>query len=402
MSGHHEQYLELDPLRPASLPVWAHRVYTPPETCKTNSNHATNQNTMHTVGGCWVMDSEAQPWLEAATHVMESPTSPTSPPLRMTPLDDHSSPREDYFDSIVTSMFPMRSSPAAFDTTKTLQAAQGGSGPSLVLTATSPSPESDATLLVESTEVDSTRRAVKNSVRPDNDPFPTGRDHTQDFAESMRLCTEIHQRSQARPFDLLCHADQEQLSVVLQTVNELGHMALLLRRELSAGDAMSHDHHQCMIMYVAVDKAVEIAAALIQFNLDANNSRFENSQTTEMVTAANLEEQTNAPRETQELSLGAKVCDASLERPSFRPTANNTEPGQSNLYLESVLSLFRLDYSLTQFRLFVSDHSYCQQLTSPARQWDKCPVGSERLLARIDDVRELCRTLSNKLHSLWK
>ncbi|OIW35582.1 hypothetical protein CONLIGDRAFT_608958 [Coniochaeta ligniaria NRRL 30616] len=401
ISSHREQYLELDPFRPASLPVWAHRVFSPPGTCETNSNHVTSQNTMHTVGDCWVTDNEAQPWLEATAHIPESTTTPTSPPLRMTPLDDHGSPSEDYFGSIVTSMFPMRSSPAAFDTTRSPQAAHGGRGPSLASTATSPSPESDTTLLIQRTEVDSTRGAVKSSVRSDNDPFPTGRDHTQDFAESMRLCTEIHQRSQARPLNLLRHADQEQLSVVLQTVNELGHMALLLRRELSAGDATSHDHHQCIIMQVAVDKAVEIAAALIQFNLDANNSRFENSQATEVVAAANSEDQTTAARGIQELPFGAEVCDVSLERPRFRPTADKTQPGQSNLYLESVLSLFRLDYSLTQFRLFVSGHSYCQQLTSSASQWDKCPVGSERSLARIDNVRELCRTLSDKLHSLW-
>ncbi len=233
-----------------------------------------------------------------------------------------------------------------------------------------------------------------------------------EFTETMNLCIEIHQRCPNRSLDLLRDADQGELAVVLQTIHQLGQMSQAhYHGALAYADR--REQFQWTIMHVSVVQAIEIAAGLIEYNLSAH---------------AAIPELHASRRE------GGGLFDKSLHTSSKRlgdiseglPTINSI----TSVHLESVQALMRLDYTLSQFRLFVrardclheknfrqldpriafsdSDAEGACELTPPTgqvRAWQttkapRCRCASLSS-ARIDQVRSQGWHLIEILRSIW-
>ncbi|KAK4235796.1 hypothetical protein C8A03DRAFT_36334 [Achaetomium macrosporum] len=230
------------------------------------------------------------------------------------------------------------------------------------------------------------------------------RDATDDFTETLSLCTEIHRACHGRPLNFLNSADQDELASVLRVINDLGSKTHMLT-QISPKSPGRQDRYNWTIIHVSVAEAIEMAADLIKFNLGLLTAKGSGEGAFEQHHSSKDGDEPHSLRD---------------ERPGL---VGSRGDAARDMRLESVLALMRLDYSLNQFTLLAinardaadgaSDdlHHAVAHLTRCGREEDREPSGWQVPLvcrccagmsaARIQQVRGLGQALVARLRSVW-
>ncbi|TPX07405.1 uncharacterized protein E0L32_002125 [Thyridium curvatum] len=236
-------------------------------------------------------------------------------------------------------------------------------------------------------------------MNQDIDPQLMAQAGGTDFSDALRLCSEIYERCQSRPLDLLAESDKDQVDYTLGTIEELGRELVAeqqrqsdLSSPISATAHGRQSHYKSQILHIVVAEAIEIASSLVECTLQRHCA------------SAVL---------TPQDYFGATEPDSANQNPAL---ARNTgiasprvTPGQRNTQLDGCVALFRLDYSLSQLRLFISGQDACHK-SKPCSGGSvhgldgvqvSCQCHGSTML-RVGQVRERVWTLIEKLRGDWR
>ncbi|GFF89399.1 hypothetical protein IFM53868_05825 [Aspergillus udagawae] len=156
-------------------------------------------------------------------------------------------------------------------------------------------------------------------------------DGEQDFTNALKLYGELHNRCKSESLNILTETDQEELSLIFQTLDKLNQTTSVLQNNPSS--QQRSEQSRWRIVRVAVIKAVEMCVGIIEFNF-----RLYNSLGTMDDGRCSAEESTTTS------SSSVAGCNCLAPKDEHR----------LGVQLRGLELLIRLDHSLTRFRLFMS------------------------------------------------
>ncbi|KAK1147257.1 hypothetical protein N8T08_001996 [Aspergillus melleus] len=214
-------------------------------------------------------------------------------------------------------------------------------------------------------------------------------DGEQDFTNALKLYGELHNRCKATSLNILAEGDQDELSSVFQTLDELNQTTSVLQHDPSS-QLRRTEQSKWRIIRVAVMEAVEMCISVIGFNFRLHKN------------------------------LGTATVDEGRCSAEGSPTSsrsgnlvrcNGLTPKNEHcleVQLRALDLLIHLDHSLVRSRLFLSkmdcshgsDHYHDPSSISgnKSRTPCKCWVTS---IPESGTVRAQISELSDRLRSLW-
>lgn len=211
-------------------------------------------------------------------------------------------------------------------------------------------------------------------------------DGEQEFHNALKLYGELHNRCKSSRLDILAETDQDELSLIFQTLDKLNQTTSVLQNNPSSQQQRT-EQSKWRIVRVAVIEAVEMCIGIIEFNFHLYNS------------LGSMDDGRSSAEEPSQTSSGSVAgCNCLAPKDEHR----------LEVQLRGLELLIRLDHSLTRFRLFMSKQD-CSHGSDRYRDSSSFSGSKPRTpcqcwitsIPEIGAVRSRISELSDRLRGLW-